>query len=507
MKFSKQQKFELAKISEGKLAGAVLTFDSLDIRKQKGLARTEWKSFLLDHIEIQWSSWVLNGKVSLIADLNKVAPIDLTGESKIAEDINQLGQINKRVNDGLTTINDVALKVDKLSKTLSASHQNSLSEIEGQLSKAVSQVVQTQKPDPNVIASAISNAVADQFEVFKQSSTPEQVKAVAQKTAKFTVKKAGEIFKGFTQYKVKNNSSTVRDEPVDFSDYPVEVFGDSKVIDEFYLFDPKHLHQTLIALNKNIPHNCWLAGQRGTGKSQFAEQLAGRLGRKFIRINFSADSDISLVGGFAPDPKNPPMSWQAGAVADAIQQAGALVLLDEVSFAHESNLAILQAVVERVAGRGLVVAETGKKISVADKVTFFVADNTKGNGDESGNHSGTRVMNQAFVDRFSYTMEFDYLPKKLEIDLLAKKSGCSVDVAEQIVEFAVTSRIKTEEGILTMPPSVRQLFGMADSIKDGLHPTIAFENSIKNKYPEDCYPELLAIFESKVNVKKLQGVV
>jgi hypothetical protein len=43
-----------------------------------------------------------------------------------------------------------------------------------------------------------------------------------------------------------------------------------------YVFQPKHLHQALLALDGTLPHNCWLAGERGTGKTEFVTQLAAR---------------------------------------------------------------------------------------------------------------------------------------------------------------------------------------------------------------------------------------
>ena len=499
MKFTRQQEFQLVKLSESKLAGACLELSNYDIRKSS-VNRSDWKIHLIEFVKNDFESWVVDGKVKTLDDLNSFAPLDLAGASKVAEDINAVSTLNSKVESGLKEISDLVKRSSNINSAILDQQQKSSADIEKQLSKAKAEIVSIQKPDQSKVDTAINQAVAVHFEKFKQTSTPEQIKVAASQTSKYTIKKAGEVFGSENcVYEIDGNK-------VDFSDYPCEVFGESKVVDSFYIFPPEHLHQCLIALDQDIPHNCWLGGQRGTGKSQFVENFAGRLGRPFERINFDQTSDRDLVGGFQPDPDKPPLSWQAGAVGNAVKKAGCIILLDEVSMASESNLAALHCALERVPSRGFKVTETGESIPVAHKVSFFAADNTFGQGDESGNYGGTNAMNQAFIDRFCFSMEFNYLPKEKEISLLVSKSGCSLDVAEQIVEFSVTARQKTLEGILTMPPSTRQLFGIAHSLKKGLPPSLAFKNSILNKYPSDCYPELLAIFESKVDVKKLQGL-
>ena len=79
-----------------------------------------------------------------------------------------------------------------------------------------------------------------------------------------------------------------------------------------------------------------------------------------------------------------------------------------------------------------------------------------------------RDQNTAFIDRFSYTLQFQYLQATDEVALITKRTGLPVDATEILVKFANVAREKARAGILTQPPSLRQLFAWARSIQKGL---------------------------------------
>jgi hypothetical protein len=91
---------------------------------------------------------------------------------------------------------------------------------------------------------------------------------VAARLPSFRLERAGDLFP-CTAY-----------DGVDFGDLQVGFWSDPEapaLVDD-YVFNPAHLHQALIALDDPLPHNTWLAGERGTGKTEFVTQLAARLG-------------------------------------------------------------------------------------------------------------------------------------------------------------------------------------------------------------------------------------
>jgi MoxR-like ATPase len=342
-------------------------------------------------------------------------------------------------------------------------------------------------------ASAVSAEVAKVFASFKKVTPVAEIEAIASTLIASKKVKAKDVFDGKLSYLLNGDE-------IDFSNLEINVFNDPEIPKRLndYVFQPQHLHFALVALNNNLPHNVWLGGERGTGKTEFVTQLANRLGRKLYRINFDeAIERAEFIGGNTIEKGD--VVWKEGIVTQAIQHQGALVLFDEIGFARASNIAILHSVCERTPHRALTVSETGKRIPVAQDVAFFVADNSLGFGDPSGNFTGVRDMNTAFLDRFSYTLKFEYLKAVDESALIVKRTGIKKDVADIIVKYANTAREKVKSGILTQPPSIRQLFAWADGVNSGLPMALAFEGSVINKFPSDCEPELRGIYSAVVN--------
>jgi midasin (ATPase involved in ribosome maturation) len=312
------------------------------------------------------------------------------------------------------------------------------------------------------------------------------------------LKKARELF-DVTLYNVEGDT-------IDFGDYPVEFWGhaDAPARVDDYVFNPENLHQALIALKNPLPRNSWLAGERGTGKTEFVTQLASRLGRKLYRINFDeALERADFIGGNSIEAGS--VVWKEGIITQAIQDAGSLILLDEIGFARPQNLAVLHALCEHSIHRAIVIAETGKRIPVASHVAFFCADNSNGHGDSSGNFAGVRDQNTAFLDRFGYTLRFEYLPFIDEVALVEKRTGLAKKACEVLVQFANVAREKAQAGLLTQPPSLRQILAWAEAVQEGLPVGVAFKNAIVNKFPSDCEAELKGIFSATINVSDLKS--
>jgi hypothetical protein len=350
---------------------------------------------------------------------------------------------------------------------------------------------------PVDVTASVRDAVAEILAPFKATATPATLAAVAASAPAGRVR-ADKLF--------DTTCYTADGELVNFGSLEVSVWGDADAptrLDD-YVFDARYLHEALTAIGQKLPLNCWLAGERGTGKTEFVTQLAARLGRKLYRINFDeAIERLDFIGGNIVEEGS--VVWKAGVLAQAMQHAGALILLDEISFARAQSIAVLQSLCEPSVHRGVMINETGIKIPVHPSVAFFVADNTNGYGDASGNFTGTRDQNSAFIDRFSYTFEFNYLPPADEAKLISDRTGLNADAARVIVKFAGVAREKSKAGMLTQPPSLRQLFAWANAVRDGIPVKNAFESSVVRKYPADCSAELLAVFTATVDVVKFKS--
>jgi len=432
---------------------------------------------------------------------------------KVISDQGNLSHVTQKADSALIAANGVGVRVDQINAEINQNIQDltyrltnasvKTNEVSDQLAKLQDEVRNQAAPviDQNQVAREIRQSVADLFSTFKQSS--HQFPEVAAKIAEdFPVTSMVAARALFDETCYNDDDGNL----IDFGSFEVEVWNDpaAPAIVDDYIFNAASLHQALIALSTEIPHNCWLGGERGTGKTEFVTQVAARLGRKLFRINFDEGLERSeFIGSNTIEGGD--VVWKAGTLTQAIRHVGSIILLDEVGFARAQNISPLHAVTERSAHRALVIAETGERIPVARKVVFFAADNSIGHGDESGNFAGVREQNSAFLDRFSFTLRFTYLPHNDEVDLIHKRTGLPRSAGDLLVRFANIARSKAQAGTLTQPPSLRQMFAWAAAVQDGLPVSMAFKNAIINKYPADCEAELQGIYAAVVDAAKLKS--
>ena len=447
----------------------------------------------------QWVADLISGGYVTIDQVRSTKP-SVIAQAGLPDDV------RKAVYDTQAKVDQALAQVETLRTTADRSLDSALQQ-STQIAKDFKTLTErlnvkidaVEKPDAKVIQDTIRTEVSKLFASFKKTASKEVLAQVAQAVPNVKRVKVKNIFDGALSYEYGG-------ETIDFSNLEVEVWGDPSAparVDD-YVFDPKHLHQALVALDDQLPDNVWLAGERGTGKTEFVTQLANRLGRKLFRVNFDeAMERAEFIGGNTIKDGN--VVWKAGVITQAIQHTGALIILDEVGFARAQSIAVLHSLCERSPHRSIVIAETGERIAVASHVAFFCADNSNGFGDQSGNFAGVRDQNTAFIDRFGYTLRFEYLPFADEVSLVSKRTGLPVDASEVLVKFATVAREKAKAGVLTQPPSLRQLFAWARAITKGVPVGIAFENAIINKFPSDCEAELRGVFSATIDVNNLKS--
>lgn len=444
-----------------------------------------------------------NGKVTL-SEVQSAKPTvvsNVVANANVPDDIRQSlvnaqSELTKKIDD-VERIRETAsnLLLDNLK--VKGEIESKVEELELRIGNTLKSI---QGVDYNVVESQIRAEASKLFDKFRKTTTKEELTIIANALPKCERKRVRDVFTGQVL------SYQHQGENVDFSDYFVDVWNDPNAparVDD-YIFNPQHLHQALVALDDSLPDNVWLAGERGTGKTEFVTQLASRLGRRLYKVSFDeALERAEFIGGNTIENGN--VVWKEGIITQAIQHTGALVLFDEIGFARAQNLAVLHAVTEHSPHRALTIAETGVRYPVASHVAFFCADNSNGHGDTSGNFAGVRDQNTAFIDRFSFTLNFQYLPQDDEIALVTNRTGLPYDASKILVTFANTAREKARAGLLTQPPSLRQLFAWARAIQKGVPVAIAFENAIVNKFPQDCESELRGIFSATIDTAQLKS--
>jgi len=243
--------------------------------------------------------------------------------------------------------------------------------------------------------------------------------------------------------------------------------------------------------NTAIHPNVWLAGDKGTGKTQAAEQFAALTGRGFTRFNFHRHTEAAdYAGGTGLTDGN--TGFVDGPILAGIKRVGHIVLADEVGFVHAGNASLLQGIAEKWS----VVNIGGIVHRRASGTIIFAADNTTGNRDETGRFKGTQEQNPALLDRFNSTVIFKFLPASVESNLIQKRVGCSAELADNIVKVLNVARRETESGEIIDAPSLRQAFSLATFIHEGLPVQTAWEITVANKSPAESRAALDAIAAS-----------
>ena len=266
--------------------------------------------------------------------------------------------------------------------------------------------------------------------------------------------------------------------------------GDCEVWGEPYAFDPRYKFNLPMLKNclNVMDHggNFWLWGQRGTGKTMFAQNLAARLGRPFFRVSFDSTMERAEFIG-ADGLKFGNTEFQEGQVLKAYHTAGAICLLDEISMVRSEYASVLNTILERASR--YTVPSTGVVYHRAEGMCFIAADNTNGSGDPTARHHGTRPLNSALLDRFDRFPEVKYLPPAEEIDLLVQH-GADPATATALINLFTVCRAEVG-GSLVEPPSLRSAFAFCNGIDTA---EVEWEECVVNKSPIDSQEALRQLF-------------
>lgn len=284
----------------------------------------------------------------------------------------------------------------------------------------------------------------------------------------------------------------------------VDVWNDpaAPILDPIYKFDAEQLFSAVTAIERG--RNCWLAGPAGTGKTEFVKNLCAGLGRAFVRVSFDSSAEkYEFIGG--ERVKNGTTVYQRGVVLRGFVRPGAVILLDEVSFARPEYLSALHAALEP---SGVVtIPETGEVVTKAPGVVFFAADNSNGRGDYTGMYVGVREQNVAFVNRFARTIEFTYLEPAIEAKVVVARSGCTDALAGVLVNFMAVCRQAGDQAQLDHVPTLREVFYLAEALTDGLPYRAAFEQCMVNRASPESREVLQQLWRANVSDASLSAAL
>jgi MoxR-like ATPase len=283
---------------------------------------------------------------------------------------------------------------------------------------------------------------------------------------------------------------------------PVFSHPDAEAPDASYRFNAATLVPALIAMATAPAMRCWFGGPRGTGKTEFARQIAARTGRVLYRVNFNRFTeaseiigDMGLVGGNT--------QWVDGPVAKACRVAdgAAVLLLDEITYGTPGAISCLNPLLERN-GALLRLPRTGETLAIPPALFVIAADNTFGTGDASGEYAARNALGSDTLDRFALKLAFDYLPaadeRALLRDAVQRECGKKPTAAAiaPLMKILSVSREKAGLGELQGAPSFRGAVAFATLLAYGMAPAEAFTLTIVQGAPEESHEALRTIFSA-----------
>ena len=217
--------------------------------------------------------------------------------------------------------------------------------------------------------------------------------------------------------------------------------------------------RSIIKSRKFYP--AYITGLSGNGKTMMVEQVCANEKRECVRVNITIETDEDdLIGGFRL--VNGETVWQDGPVITAMSR-GAVLLLDEVDLGS-NKMMCLQPVLE---GKAVYLKKTNRVVHPAPGFNVIATANTKGKGSDDGRFIGTNVMNEAFLERFSITMEQEYPSAKIESKILNNVLGASgienTEFVDKLVTWADVIRKSFYEGALSEIISTRRLVHICEA--------------------------------------------
>jgi MoxR-like ATPase len=277
---------------------------------------------------------------------------------------------------------------------------------------------------------------------------------------------------------------------------------DAPAIDACFVWTPEILrHLLLAAQSGGTLANIWLGGEKGAGKSETARQWAARTGRAFTRINFQRFTTVEDFLG-ATSLQSGSTAFEAGPFLKAYSTPGSVILLDEITNADPGVLNALNGFLEP----GAAVTFGGKVWSKAPGVMILAADNTLGNGDQTGRYAGTRAQGAPLLNRFGQVVHLTFLPRPVEQEAVVKRTGCTDALAGYVLDAIGVARSKVQDGEIIDAPSIRNVMAFIEALRV-LPVRAAWDSTIAAAQPAESAVALQSVYESCISETTINQLI
>ncbi len=316
----------------------------------------------------------------------------------------------------------------------------------------------------NFIEKTLSTTLASRF-ADKVEFRPADVTAIARELGI----KDGEAYKFTTSFpKVRRGVYNLESAVVPFRQLPTKEVSNvpsgvqSIINSEVYVpaSDPYyvawgHSKDVEMIVKSRSFYPTFVTGLSGNGKTTMVEQACSHTNREYVRVQITPETDEDdLIGGFRLI--NGETVFAKGPVIKAME-AGALLLIDEID-RGSNKIMCLQGVLE---GKPIMIKKTGETIKPREGFNVIATANTKGQGSEDGRFIAATIIDEAFLERFTITMEQPYptlaTEKKIVLKHMDKFESMDTDFADRLTQWSETIRKTFEDGGVDDIISTRRL--------------------------------------------------
>jgi hypothetical protein len=193
-------------------------------------------------------------------------------------------------------------------------------------------------------------------------------------------------------------------------------------------------HDIVRIVKSNMFYPTYISGLSGNGKTFMVEQACAKVKKEFIRVQINPETDEDdLLGGFRLI--NGETVFAKGPVLKAMEN-GAILLLDEIDRAT-NKIMCLQGILE---GKPVLVKKTGEIVKPAEGFNVIATANTKGKGSEDGRFTAASIIDEAFLERFTISVDQQFpgmgVEKKIVLKHMEKFGTIDDDFADKLVTWA-----------------------------------------------------------------------
>ena len=222
-----------------------------------------------------------------------------------------------------------------------------------------------------------------------------------------------------------------------------------------------HARDVATIIESKMFYPVYITGLSGNGKTMMVEQACAELNREYIRVQITPETDEDdLIGGFRL--VNGETVFSKGPVIKAME-AGAILLVDEID-RGSNKLMALQGVLE---GKPVLIKKTGELVTPAPGFNVIATSNTKGKGSEDGRFIAATIIDEAFLERFTITMDQPYPTSPIEKKIIVKHmelyGQVDEDFAENLTKWSAAIRKTFDEGGIDELISTRRLCHIAQT--------------------------------------------